>query len=164
MVRVWEKAHKDLFLRRHADEPVCGHMSQRGKKKQNKPLYQVTIDEITDSSKCNGSELSNRTIKTNRRLPVNLNKAFFHILNRTIASIILRLRQYASNKQPKEEIPAYVTHCFEQILTLASQHFSLYHFSRSPESYITLQSSQHRQNKQDKLFGLLVSLPTASAN
>lgn len=78
--------------------------------------------------------------------------------------IILRLRQYASNKQPKEEIPVYMTHCFEQILTLASQHFPLYHFPRLPKSYIILQSRQHRQNKLDKLFGLLISLPTASVN
>lgn len=65
--------------------------------------------------------------------------------------ITLRRRQHASKQQPKEEIPGFMIHCFEQILTLASQHFSLYPFSRSPESYIILQSSQYRQNKLDKL-------------
>lgn len=55
-----------------------------------------------------------------------------------------------------------MTHCFEQILTLASQHFPLYHFSRLPKSYIILQSREYRQNKLDILFGLLISLQLQS--
>lgn len=77
---------------------------------------------------------------------------------------MLRFRQYASNEQPKKEIPVYMTHCSEQILTLASQHFPLYHSFRSAESYIILQSSQYRQKKLDKLLRLLVSLQIAPVN
>lgn len=78
-----------------------------------------------------------------------------HFKQGLLHQIILRFRQYASSKQPKEEIPVYMTHCFGQILTLASQPFPFYHFSRSPESYIILQSSQYGQEKLDRLFGLL---------
>lgn len=80
-------------------------------------------------------------IKTNRGLR-ETQEGIFHVLSKNYCIKLLRLRQYAKNKQPKEEIPVYMTHCFEQKLTLASQHFSFYHFSRSPRGYIILQSSQ----------------------
>lgn len=110
------------------------------------------------------NSLSNRSITTEMS-STNPNKAFLHTLSGDYCiKLYWDSRQYASNKQPKEEIPVYMTHCFEQILTLAGQHFLLYHFSRLPKSYIILQSRQYRQNKLDKRFGLLISLPTASVN